>query len=779
MLAEKKKTSIIDMDDFRAFWKIFSKNWYILLAAIVLSSVLCYFYTYKLISIYAAKSQILLKTDKTYDYQTSLYKSLGYYEAYQDNINQVKVITSNDLISKSLSKLKIGTSYYIVGRLKTTEVYESMPFTFSVKLLSQGLYEQLIKFHILDENHYELIYTKNGNEISKTLPFNEEVVDPDFILSVNKSENINNQTILNLSKIDYLVQIHEPGNLVYKYKNALSVENVEGTSILELTVQDPIPYRAIAFLDTLSKVYIDYTAQAQYTINENTLVNIDKQLSGVIAILDSLENNLEDYKSDKSILNLPEQESAYFDQLIDYDSKKRAVELWIQSLDALEKYILAVDASSDDKLLPPSFYIGDDDQYLKSAINELYTMQMSRNRILFGATKENKGVENLDQTIELLKRNMLTYILNSKKGLLQKIEDLNKQIQDYTNIIKAVPKTQRELLNLQRKVDVNQNVYVYLLEKRANTVIARAGILPQTAIIETAHSVGMVKPDKKKIFYYFILVGAVVAFVIIFIRTIFFYTVDNLVELKRLTASTIIGDICIAKNLDKGYTVVNNNPRTQIAENFRTIRTNLEYMASDVRSKVILITSYNPGEGKTFCTINLATIFARADKKVLIIELDLHKPKVHKALKMNSNVGVSTILIGKTDIPSSIEETEIENLSVILSGPSPPNASEIILSERLTELFEYARQNFDYIIVDTPPVGLISDALVLSKHADIVLFVLNAKIAKRKTVAIAEELELKNKIRNFGFILNGVKHTYKEYYYAYSDYIIEEVEKES
>jgi capsular exopolysaccharide synthesis family protein len=768
MPVEKRKVSIIDMDDLRSVWNIFSKNWYVFLIFVSFSAVLSYFYTYKLSSVYAAKSQILLKNDETYDYQNSLYSGLGYYQAYQDNSNQIKVITSNDLISKTLSKIKVDISYYIVGRVKTTEVYESMPFNFVIKPLYSGLYEQKMKFNILSEKQYQLAYNKDGNEIVKIFPFNQEIVDSDFILSVYTNDNINNKTILSLKEIDYLVQVHNPSNLVYAYKSALSVENTEGTSILELTVEDLIPYRAIAFLDTLSKVYIDYTAQAQYKINENTLINIDKQLSGVVSILDSLENDLENFKANKSILDLPKQEGMYFEQLIGFDSKKRGLELWIQSLDALEKYILTVDASKDDKLLPPSFYIGDDDEYLKTTINELYSMQMSRNKILYGATKENKGIENLDQTMELLKRNMLTYISNSKKGLLQKIEELKVQMQDYTNIIKGVPKTQRELLNIQRKVDVNQRMYVYLLEKRANTVIARAGILPQTAIIETAHSVGIVKPDKNKIFYYFILGGAIFSFIIIFIRSIFFYTVENMTELKKLTNLTVLGEIVFAKNLIKeGYNVVDQNPKAHITENFRTIRTNLDYLAADLTSKIVLITSYSPGEGKTFCSINLATIIAKANKKVLLIELDLHKPKVQKALKMYSDIGVSTILIGKTDISSTIQETQIDNLKVLLSGPSPPNASEIILSNRLKELLIYSRENFDYVIIDTPPVGLISDALVLSKHVDIVLFVLNANVAKRKTVAIAEELRVNNKITNFGFILNGVKRNRGEKYYSY------------
>ncbi len=218
---------------------------------------------------------------------------------------------------------------------------------------------------------------------------------------------------------------------------------------------------------------------------------------------------------------------------------------------------------------------------------------------------------------------------------------------------------------------------------------------------------------------------------------------------------------------NENYLIVDKDPKAPVTESFRAIRTNLEYMASGADSKVILITSYNPGEGKTFCSINLATIFAKANKRVLLIELDLHKPKIQKALNMTSDIGVSTILIGKTGVADTVLPSEIDNLFVILSGPTPPNASEIILSKHLKEIFDYGRKEFDYIIVDTAPIGLITDALVIMKNSDVTLFVLNAKYAKKQVLGIAQEIVENNKLKNFGFILNGVKRKRSKYYYNY------------
>lgn len=765
----KKNAKIIDFDDLRLFLKVFSKNWYIIGLLVFVSFLFSYFYTYKLPDVYSVKSQILLKSDDTYNYQNQLYSGIGYYQSYLDNSNQIRVITSNDLIEKVLSKLKVDISYYIVGRLKATELYEYMPFDISVRLLNESLFEEDIKFKVQDVNTFQISYRKGDEQVVKKFRFNEKIEDNDFFMTVTKNGLINDFTIENLKQNDYLIKIHNINNLIYKIKNSLQVENIENTTILQLSLEDEIPARAVTFLDTLSKVYIEYTAEAQIKVNENTIGNIDKQLKEITAILGSIEDDLENYKSNKAILDLTREQDEYFKKLIEYDKEKRDIELRIQSLNALEKYILTVAGKPDQKLLPPSFYIEKDDGYLQTALSKLYTMQMERNEELFGATESNRSIKELDQNIELLRRNILTYIDNSRKGLEIKITDLLAQIEQYTDIIRKIPKTQRDLLTIQRKVDVNERMYEFLLEKRATTIIARAGILPETRVIEKAHPAGIVKPNKVQIRNYFLITGFILGLIVTFIRTVFFSKIENIFELKRLTTLPILGEIVQSVDKDGNYQAVDKDPNAPVTQSFRIIRTNLEYMAKGVAgSKMILVTSLNPGEGKTFCSVNLAMMLAKAGKKVLLIELDLHKPKVQKALSMSSDIGVSSILIGKSDVKSAILPTEMENLSVILSGPTPPNPSEIILSDYLQNIFNYGKENFDYIVIDTAPIGLITDALVISKYVDISMFVLNTKYAKKQSIDIVHEIVESNMLHNFCLVLNGVKHRRSRYGYGYS-----------
>jgi len=223
------------------------------------------------------------------------------------------------------------------------------------------------------------------------------------------------------------------------------------------------------------------------------------------------------------------------------------------------------------------------------------------------------------------------------------------------------------------------------------------------------------------------------------------------------------------KNMQPTGMIVDIDPKSRAAEAFRTLRTNIQYLNVGKGAKVVLITSNSPSEGKTFASINMAAILAKASKKVLLLELDLHKPRVQKALEMEADIGISTVIIGQSEIETSIKKTVVENLDVMLSGPIPPNPSEMILSDRLKEIIAYGKANYDYVIVDTPPAGLISDSIYLMQYCDISLFVLNTKFATKRIVHSINELVEKNNIQHFSFILNGVKHKRARYYY-YSKY---------
>ncbi len=757
------KAGIIDVNDLRYFLRIFSKNWYFVVVALLLSAILSYLYSYKIPEVYGASTQILLKDRETYNYQTQVYQNIGYVAAYGDIVNQKRVLTSYDMINRALDKLDFDVSYFIIGRFKTTEVYGSLPFEVRMDLLNPRFYEKPFDLKIIDPDHFELTYDRGKELVKKTYAFNTDIPEADFVLRVNKTQQITDRSIEKLNESAYQFVRHSRNWLVGKFARSMTVENLDYTTILEVKAEDEIALRAKMFLDTLSQEYKLFNLQSEFDINENTLRFIDRQMDEVTKTLNEYEDDLQNFMEGKAILDLNKEEDRYFSELVKFDNLKRKYELMVETVDQLNDYVLNIDQS--EKLLPPSFYILEEDAFLKSTLQRLYDMQMERNKDLYDASEVNPGVRKTDETLMLIRSNLLVYLKNTRKAIMQKIDDVNEQITDYERLIRGVPKNKRDILNIERKLQVNEKLYIFLLEKRANTIIAKAGIVPQTKVIEAARSLGVVRPDKVKILYTFLVGGLLISLIVVFVRVLFYDRIENADQLKSTTHVPVFGEIILSEKADENYVVVDSDPKSAITESFRTVRTNLEYLPISDGGKVVLVTSYRPNEGKTFCSVNLSAILAKAGKKVLLLELDLHKPKVGKGLNMSSPVGLSGILVGKVGVAECIQHTHVENFDVLLSGPTPPNASELVLSRRLAELLEHGRQHYDYVMIDTPPVGLITDALVMMKHVDATLFVINTRFANRDHVRNAMEVHQHNPVKNFGFILNGVRMKKSKYYY--------------
>ena len=759
------KAGIIDVNDLRSILRIFSKNWYFVVVALILSAVLSYLYSYKIPEVYGASTQILLKDKDTYNYQTAVYQNIGYVAAYGDIVNQKLVLTSYDMISRALDKLDFDVSYYIIGRFKKTEVYGSLPFSVKMRILNPKLFEKPFDLHIIDPEHFELSYDRGAGIIKKTFPFDADIADGadgDFTLRIDKVQAMTAANLERYTSSDYQFVIHSRQFLVGKYNYGMSVENLEYTSILEVRVEDEIPLRAKMFLDTISREYINYTLQSEFDINDRTISYIDKQIDEVSGIMAAYEDDLERFVNSKNILDLNKQEDQYYNELIKYDAQKRQLELEIQSINDLENYLMHI---GEETLLPPSIYILEDDAGMKNMISELYGMQMMRNSKLFDATEGNPAISKQDSIRQIHRANLMVYLTNTRTAINERIDGIQSQIDDYTRMIKGVPANQRGLLNIRRKLGVNEKLYEFLLEKRANTVIAKAGIIPTTKVIEKARGLGVVRPDKVKILYTFLVGGVLLSMMLVFVRVLFYDRMENADQLRAATHLPVFGEIIASEKAEENYVVVDSDPKSAITESFRTVRTNLEYLPASEKGKVVMVTSYRPNEGKTFCSVNLSAILAKAGKKVLLLELDLHKPKVGANLGMNATQGLTNILVGKVPVGECVQPTQIENFSVILSGPTPPNASELVLSKHLPELFEWGRQHFDYVMVDTPPVGLITDALLMMRHVDATLFVINTRFANKDHIKNAVETASANTSKNFGFILNGVRMKKSRYYY--------------
>lgn len=761
-----KKQAIVTQKDLNLLFRIIKTNWWIPLLVLPVFYAIGTFYVYRLTNIYQASTQFLLKVNDTY-YQNNVLSEANFYSygSYVDNLNEQRIIQSYDLASQVVDKLKdrIQVSYFIVGKVRTTEEFRDMPFEVIINSINPGFYEQVLDLRIIDYDNYEISYDQGGSKQIIKGKFNEELIDVNLHLNINRTYLFNEKKVTSFKEIFYQFAIHSKDYLISNIQSNLSIENPEYTNILVVNLTDIIPDRAILILDTLNTVYAASKLRTKFELNERTITYIDRQLNEITFSLKSIEDTMQNYKERKSIIDLGWEQADFLNKISTYDGQKSQLQLQITALEDLEKYIVE---DKDPQFLPPNVFIFEKTGFLTTAVNDLYSKQIELNRVYNLAKETNPIVADLKTSIKKTKQDLLIYINNTRKATAQQIESLNKEILIYINEAKLIPGKQRDILNIQRRASVSEQLYNFLLEKRANTKIARASIIPDVKIVESPRNIGVVSPDKPAIQKSFLSFGLLLSVLIIILRAFFYSKIKSVEHLRELTELPLIGVLPYVKEENNQGIIVDFSPNSVISESFRNLRTNLLYANIGIDAKTYLVTSFLPGEGKTFTSANLATIFAKSGKKTVLIELDLHKPRIFKRFGLPPQTkGLTTCLSGLNTYEEIINETQIPNLYCIYSGPVPPNPSEFVLSNKLKELLDRAKKDFDFVIIDTPPAGLLSDSIYLVQQVDATIFVLNTKTSTKRVITFMENVIEANNLKNVLLVLNGISRLGKRYYY--------------
>ncbi len=762
-----KKQSIISEKDVSLILRVIKSNWWVPLAILPIFYFMGMFYAYKQISVYQSYTSLLLNHNDSY-YQNNVVSESSFYSSssYVDNINEKRVIESYDLMAKTVDNLidKLSVSYYIVGKVRVTEQFNGNPFKVWFTNLRPDLYEQKLDFKIVNYNEYVIYYPGSDNKlVEKKGIFGKDLVDLDFKIRVDREPNLTETTQEGLSQIMYQIQMHSKDFLINSFRSNLHTENPDYSNFINITIDDVLPERAILVLNMLNKEYEKGRKKQKYDLNDSTIAYIDRQLGEITGFLNRYEDSLQGYKTKNDIIDLPWQQSNVLNKITNYESQLTEMRLQGEALNDMEKYIIE---DKDPQFLPPSLFIFEKGGYLSTAAGELYQKQLLLNTTYGLATNSNPVIIELKNNIKKIKQDLLLYINNTRNASKKIEQNITDQINLYISDARFFPIKQRELINIQRKAAVNENLYNFLLERRANTKISKASILPGVKIVEEPRNVGEVRPDKKAIQNSFFMTGLFIALGIVLLRAFLFSKIKTVAHLKELTEIPVVGVLPFVKNVNQTGVIIEEQPNSKIAEAFRNFRTNLQYANVDKKANSFLVTSFSPGEGKTFTCVNLATILAKAGKKTIILELDLHKPRVHKMLGIASpKIGLSTYLIGQSDLASITTPSLIDNLSCLFAGPIPPNPSECVLSDKLRELIEICKANYDYVVIDTPPAGLLSDAVYLMQYVDTSIFVLNTEFATKRVIDFIHGLVNNNNIQNMVLNLNGVKNLGRRYYY--------------
>ncbi|HRH65661.1 MAG TPA: polysaccharide biosynthesis tyrosine autokinase, partial [Bacteroidia bacterium] len=440
-------------------------------------------------------------------------------------------------------------------------------------------------------------------------------------------------------------------------------------------------------------------------------------------------------------------------------------EIELKSLDYLYTYVAN---NKDVEELAPSS-LGNPDPLLIDLITKLKELQSKRKSLAYGSSnRQSPAIKIIDQQIEQTKKALVENINNLRNITKVNLTSINSELVRYEGSIRKIPNIERELLGIQRNFSVNENIYLYLLQKKAETGIAKATAVSDNKVLDAASINDIpVIPNTKAVLIITLMLALIVPIILIILQGYIKNTISNKEDIEKMSKIPVIG--VVGHHNTGERLVVSSKPKSSITEAFRSIRANLMFFGLADQHKIVLITSSVGGEGKSFSSLNLAAVLSLQNHRVIIIGMDLRKPQLVQDLGIRNDIGVSNYLIGKVKLEEVIQHTSIENLDIIPSGPVPPNPAELLAKKETHKLLDELREKYDYIIIDTPPVGIVSDAMMLMNLADINIFILRENYSKKEYMKTINEYYTQGKIKNLCVLLNdaGTNHRYG-YGYGYS-----------
>ncbi len=737
-------------------------HWKFIGAFIVGGIVLAFLFNKLSTPIYRIEATLLIKDEDKGMLGGDLFEKAGLNMSKSNVENEMGILKSYTLLSETLQNLNFNVTYFESRLLKNQSLYKTSPIyvevdwnhpqntggMLGVEKVSDSEFRLSIekdKFYLynpIDPNfktEIENVEIEEGN-----FSFGEELSGATFKFSISDLGLEEGQKIL--------FQIRDTPSLVAEYRELLEVApSNKSSTLLNLSLNLDNRKKGEDFLNTLMTVYLERELNEKNRSASNTINFIESQLSGITDSLSFIEDRLESFRSSHNVFNLNEEGALIFHRLEELEEEKSKIELSLSYYKSMEEY-LNEDQLGD--LISPSF-IGIQDPLLNALVISLAELQGEKVRLTATFSDQTPAVREVNSKIRNTQKALAENLRNAIKNAESSLKELNNRIARTEREVNRLPATERNLLSIQRQFSINENIYIYLLEKRAEAEITRASNNPTHTILDPGRS--HYKPVfPKPLISYLVgmFLGTLLPIGWITARDIFNTKIQDPQWVERKLSVPLAGFIGLSKfpsNL-----IVFKKPRSIHAESFRNLRANMGYLSPKQDSLVIALSSAISGEGKTFCSINLASIYAISGKKCILVGLDLRKPRIAEDFSLTNDKGVSTYLSKRVDWKKLIKPSGHENLDILLSGPIPPNPAELIIQPKFDKLIEELKNQYDIVILDCPPVGLVSETLEIFKKADINLMVLRHNYSEKSACEYINSLPTQNGVQKLYVILNGL-----------------------
>ena len=764
------QTSEDEIFDFKQIISGVLNNWIWFALSIVICLLFAFTYAYYAVPSWHVSSKILVIDEKNSPSAVggSMSGELGsLFNAKSNSDNEIQILKSRTLMKKTVDAMQLNVRIYEKNGFKTKEIFDEAPYTVSIAYKVDTLSAMIFDIEVLNSSSF--IISNKADNLERTVKFGDVINLNQINLLLRYKTGFKHAT-------HYQISIQSPDAAVNEFSSVFTagLSDKQATTI-DLSFTYPNPAKGEAILDKIMQIYLLSNLQNEKQMADSTMAFIDTRIALVSRELNNIEKQFEQYKTQNNIANISEQSKSLVSSASDYYDKLAQQETQLTIINDIERTL----NDQNNKNFIPGSLINSTDQSFGQGIINYNELLQSRDKASLSYTEDNPVVVNIDKQIENSRINLLRNIATYKKSLQVGKSQLQKQNSGFTGQLKELPGKERNYLDFARQQNLKQELYLFLLQKREETAITKNSTISSSRIIDTAKSdFSPFKPKKSFIYLIGLVLGIILPAIGLFINGILNVHINSKSDIEKNTNVSILGEI--GHNNDKQSLVTGTNSRSVISEQFRSLRTNLQFVLDSSKSNVLLFTSSMSGEGKSFLSLNIGSALALTNKRVVFMEMDLRKPKLSESIGLSSDNGYTNYAISDDsnfDFKKLLKPLSFSNnCFLISSGPIPPNPAELLMNSKLEKIIDYLKKEFDYVIIDCAPVGLVTDALMINKYADLTFYVIRQGYTYKSQLAIVNDLNA-GKVKNLYLIVNDIasqKGGYSSIYGQAYGYDIEE-----
>lgn len=759
-----------DIIDLRAIIAKYMKKWYWFVISVFICVGVAYVYLKFTLPQYSVQTTLLLRDDAANNplSQLAMFEGFSGSGATKEVEDEIQVLTTKTIASQLIKSLGIETEYYAKkGFSSYKELYPVSPIVFDMPQSFKDTLTAVLKFNVRQ--------TKKGYEVEfEAKEFSEkyllEKLDAPFNTPYGEMKFAGLAPLA--EKTRYKIVCYPNRILTERYSGAIQVGPVnKKSSAIKASMISPTPQKAKVVLNELIHLYNQDVVNDKNLIGRSTADFVNEQIVNIEKELSQIEVDIEKYKRSNNITDISSEAKLFLESMGEYDKQLAEIQTQINLVAYIDEYVKREENQFG--LIPAN--LGISDLSLIELIKEYNDALLERLKLLRTTNEQNPIIAQMENTLSVIRSSIITSIKSISDGLYIAQADLLKKGSQFTSKIQDVPRQEREYIEMMRRQEVSQTLYVYLLQKKKENELNLATTLPPAKILDTAYaSLEPVSPRKLITLFIAVLLGGCIPLVTIYLLDLLNNTIQDKKEFQKLVHVPYLGSIPTNKSGEN--IVVTPGKVTPIIEMFRHLRTNLQFMISGKNNPVILVTSSVSGEGKSFISTNLAISLTLMKKKVVIIGLDIRNPMLGEYMKIPKTQQGATIYLSTPDMPVDdilYEMPGIPNLYVIQGGPVPPNPTELLMSPRLDEMIAELKKSFDYIIIDSAPVGVVSDTFQINRVVDNTVYVSRQNYTTREVTTLINELHDEHKLNNMSVVLNGTDEVSIYYGYNHKKYLKE------